>query len=71
MELIGCIPQSQLPRHLFTNRVECVMADPDSVGPAAHKALQALLYALEEEELLAIARCAPLVRSLTLTPHVS
>jgi ATP-dependent DNA helicase 2 subunit 2 len=59
LRLLGVIPQQQLPRHLLTARAECVVADADSVGPAAAKALQALILALEEEEAVAVARYAP------------
>ena len=59
LQLIGCLPTASLPRHLITSKVECVVADPESLGPNAHKALQAFLLALEEDDLLAIARYAP------------
>ena len=58
LELVGFLPQSSTPRHLFTSRAECVVADPETLGPAAHRALQALILALEEDEMLAICRCA-------------
>ncbi len=57
LELIGLVPQDRLPRHLLTSRAECVVADPDA-GETAGCALQALLLALEEQDLVAIARYA-------------
>jgi len=57
LQLIGCVPQSDVPRHLLASRAECVAADPDA--PNANHALQAFLLALEEQELAAIARYAP------------
>ena len=56
LELIGVVPQSEVPRHLLHGRAECVVADPEQLGPNAHKALQAFMLALEEEELIGIGR---------------
>ena len=47
LQLIGCVPQSDMPRHLLASRAECVVADPDA--PNANLALQAFLLALEEQ----------------------
>ena len=49
-----------LPRHLICGRAECVVADPESVGPRAHKALQALILALEQQGKVAIAHLSPI-----------
>ena len=59
LQLVGVMPQAELPRHMLVGAAECVFSDPESVGEPAYKALQALLLVLEEEGLLAIARYAP------------
>ena len=59
LELIGLVPRAELPRHMLITRPECVVPEPGAAGGNANKALQALLLALEEEEMVMIARYAP------------
>ena len=48
LQLLGCLPQSALPRHLLSSRAECVVADPEALGQEAYRAMQAVRMALED-----------------------
>ncbi|KAL1519796.1 hypothetical protein AB1Y20_023303 [Prymnesium parvum] len=57
LELLGFVPQTDVPRHVFMSAPEAVVGDPEK--PDAHRAMQALIAALEEEQSVGIARYAP------------
>lgn len=61
LQLIGLVPEHEVPRHMLTSRPECVVPPPEGTagGDDANKALQALLNAMAEEGLVGIARYAP------------
>lgn len=58
LELIGTVRQAEVPRQMLVGRPECVVADREAVGEEAERALQALILALEENEMVGIARYA-------------
>ena len=55
LELIGTVRQAEVPRQMLVGRPECVVADREAVGEEAERALQALILALEENEMVGIA----------------
>lgn len=54
-QLVGFVPRQTVPRHYFVGTSDCVVG----AGEHANQALQALCLALEEEDLVGIARFAP------------
>ena len=58
LQLVGIVPDTEIPRHLLVSTAECVFADPATVGDAAFRGLQALLMVLDEQSLVCLARYA-------------
>ena len=57
LQLLGLVPQAEVPRHYLIGRPLCVVSNPEA--SPAHRALQAFLLGLEEEGLVGVARYAP------------
>ena len=56
MQLVGMVPQEDVPPHLLMTKAQCLVGDPGA--PYAHSAVSALGMAMEEEGLVAIVRYA-------------